>query len=90
MRQKAARFGVTLAMAGTLAAGALAAAPAGATTTAGTTVSASATAAGWFPYQGFRTLTNCVKAGTAKLVMENYTEYDCRWDSPYYMLWLRK
>ncbi|MEZ7125838.1 hypothetical protein ACBR40_10905 [Nonomuraea sp. AD125B] len=77
MRQKAARFGVTLAMAGALTAGALAA-------------PASATAAGWVPYQGFRTLTNCVKAGTAKLVMENYKEYDCRWDSPYYMLWLRK
>ncbi|MEV4288508.1 hypothetical protein AB0K40_23620 [Nonomuraea bangladeshensis] len=77
MRQKAARFGVTLAMAGALTAGALAS-------------PASATAAGWVPYQGFRTLTNCVKAGTAKLVMENYKEYDCRWDSPYYMLWLRK
>ncbi|MEV0633071.1 hypothetical protein ACI2LC_26280 [Nonomuraea wenchangensis] len=80
MRQKAARFGVTLAVAGTLAAGALAAAPASATTTA----------AGWVPYQAYRTLTNCVKAGTAKLVMENYKEYECRWDSPYYMLWLRK
>ncbi|MFD1542621.1 hypothetical protein [Nonomuraea guangzhouensis] len=79
MRQKAARFGVTLMMAGTLAVGALAAA-----------TPASATASGWAPYQGFRTLTNCVKAGTAKLVMENYKEYDCRWDSPFYMLWLRK
>ncbi|MEV4808158.1 hypothetical protein AB0K18_49940 [Nonomuraea sp. NPDC049421] len=78
MRQKAARLGVTLAVAGTLAAGVLTAAP------------ANAAAAGWFPYQGFRTLTTCVQAGTAKLIMENYKEYDCRWDSPFYMLWLRK
>ncbi|MEU4224058.1 hypothetical protein AB0F17_07170 [Nonomuraea sp. NPDC026600] len=79
MRQKAARFGVTLAMAGALVAGAL-----------GAATPASATASGWTAYQGFRTLENCVKVGTAKLIMENYKEYDCRWDSPFYMLWLRK
>ena len=79
MRQKAARFGVTLAVAGTLAAGVLAAA-----------APASATASGWTAYQAYRTLQNCVSAGTAKLIMDGYKEYDCRWDSPYYMLWLRK
>ncbi|MEU5861582.1 hypothetical protein ABZ815_10435 [Nonomuraea sp. NPDC047529] len=79
MRQKAARFGVTLAMAGALAAGTLAnAAPAGATATS------------WAPYQAYRTLQNCVSAGTTLLVTKGYKEYECRWDSPFYMLWLRK
>ncbi|MEV0629489.1 hypothetical protein ACI2LC_42700 [Nonomuraea wenchangensis] len=77
MRQKAARFGVTLAMAATLAVGALAAAP-----------PASAKALGWTPYQGYKTLTACAKAGAAHLSW-GWKEYECRWDSPYYMLWLR-
>ncbi|GAA3423601.1 hypothetical protein ACQP10_01310 [Streptosporangium sandarakinum] len=79
MRQKAARFGLTLAVAGTLAAGALAAA-----------TPASAAATGWAPYKGYLTLQNCVSAGTTMLVTKGYKEYECRWDSPYYMLWLRK
>ncbi|MER6508522.1 hypothetical protein ABT158_16990 [Nonomuraea sp. NPDC001636] len=79
MRQKSARLGVALAMAGALAVGTLSvAAPAGASATS------------WTPYQAYRTLQNCVSAGTTLLVTKGYKEYDCRWDSPYYMLWLRK
>ncbi|MGI5486381.1 hypothetical protein [Microtetraspora malaysiensis] len=70
---------MTLVVAGALATGTLAAA-----------TPASATATGWTPYQAYRTLQNCVSAGTTKLIMEGYKEYDCRWDSPFYMLWLRK
>ena len=79
MRKKTARFGATLAAAGALAAGTLVAA-----------TPANAAATGWFPYQGYKTLQNCVSAGTALLITQGYEEYDCRWDSPYYMLWLRK
>ncbi|GAB3975189.1 hypothetical protein GCM10029978_058680 [Actinoallomurus acanthiterrae] len=78
MRQKAARFGATLAVAGALAAGTLSVAtPADASTT------------GWVGKGAYRTLEGCLDGATAILVAGPYTQYDCRWDSPYWELWVR-
>ncbi|WP_433248766.1 hypothetical protein ACQPYK_01120 [Streptosporangium sp. CA-135522] len=39
------------------------------------------------PIQGFQTLDQCVQMGTAMLIQNKISDWDCLWDSPYWMLW---
>ncbi|MFB9467986.1 hypothetical protein ACFFR3_00630 [Nonomuraea salmonea] len=83
MRRRLARATSTLMAAAFLAAGTtfLSAAPAA----AGTTWQAQA-AAGWSPYKNYATHAACAREGGELLNAGIIKDWDCSWDSPYWLL----